>query len=172
MSELWLDFFLAAFHHLIVFGIFAVLAMELVYARLGMSAEAVHRVAAVDRLYGLLAGLILIVGFSRAIWGLKGWDYYATNPLFWVKISLFVIVGAISVVPTMNFLRWSGRLKRDPAALPSTAEVKANRFWLHIETGVLFLIPIVAAAMARGLRTEDAAIPAEPAQPPGAGIHA
>lgn len=151
MDALWLDFLLAAVHHVLVFGIFVILAMELVYARPGMNSAAVRRVAAIDAFYGAIATLIIIVGFSRAIYGLKGWEYYATNPLFWTKIGLFVIVGLLSIGPTINFLKWNGRLRADPAALPSDAEIKANRRWLHMETGVIFMIPIVAAALARGL---------------------
>ena len=151
MSELWLDFTLAAVHHVLVFSLFAILAIELVYAKPGMDAPTVRRLAAVDSLYGLFATLVIVVGFARAIWGLKGWDYYLTNPLFWTKVGLFLAVGALSAPPTIKFLQWKGRLKADPAYLPPAADVKANRKWLHMEMGLLILIPIAAAALARGL---------------------
>lgn len=148
---MWTDFILASAHHVLVFALFAIISVEIVYAKPGLNAATVRRLAAIDGLYGAVSLLVLAVGFSRAIWGLKGWDYYEGNILFWVKIGMFVIVGLLSLKPTLAFLRWNGRLKADPDYLPPDAEVRANRKWLHMETTVLILIPIVAAALARGM---------------------
>jgi putative membrane protein len=130
---MWLDFILASIHHVLVFSLFAIITMELMMAKPGINAAGIGRLARVDGLYGLFSMLILIVGFSRAIWGLKGWDYYAGNYMFWAK------VGANKAA------------KADPANLPSDEEVRANRKWLHMETTVLIIIPVIAAALARGI---------------------
>lgn len=148
---MWTDFLLASLHHVLVFALFAILTMEIVYARPGLDAVAVRKLGMVDAMYGTLAGVVLVVGVLRAIYGLKGWDYYADNILFWVKIGMFLAVGALSIPPTLAFLKWNRRLKANPADLPSDAEVKANRKWLHMETTLLILIPVVAAALARGM---------------------
>ncbi len=84
-----LDLILAILHHLLVFSIFAVLFAEFVMVRRGMDATVVARVQAMDAFYGALAGLIIIVGFSRAIFAAKGWAYYAHNAFFWAKIGLW-----------------------------------------------------------------------------------
>lgn len=148
---MWTDFILASVHHVLVFALFSILAIEIVYARPGLNADTIRRLGRIDMVYGLVSTLVIIVGFARAIWGLKGWDYYEGNLLFWVKIALFLTVGLLSVFPTVAFLRWNGRLRKDPNDLPSDAEVKANRKWLHMESAVIILIPIVAAALARGM---------------------
>lgn len=148
---MWTDFLLAATHHVLVFALFVILAVEIVYAKPGLSADTVRRLGRIDMLYGLVSTLVIIVGFSRAIWGLKGWAYYESNILFWVKIGLFVTVGTLSVIPTIAFLKWNWRLRKDPNDLPSDAEVKANRKWLHMESAVIILIPIAAAALAHGM---------------------
>lgn len=148
---MWTDFILAAIHHVLVFSLFAIIAVEIVYAKPGMSAATVRRVGMIDGLYGMVSMLVLVVGFSRAIWGAKPWEYYEGNILFWVKIGLFLLVGLLSLPPTMAFLKWNKRLRDDPAALPSDGEVKSIRKWMHMETTVLILIPIVAAALARGM---------------------
>lgn len=101
-----LDLVLAILHHLFVFALFAVLFAEFVSVRRGMDAAAVTRVAAIDVWYGVLAGLILIVGFARAIFAAKGWDYYAHNVFFWAKVGTFVVIGLLSIPPTLAFLRW------------------------------------------------------------------
>lgn len=148
---MWTEFLLAATHHVLVFAMFAIISVEIVYAKPGLNAFAVRRLGLVDRLYGIVSTLVLIVGFSRAIWGLKGWDYYEGNIIFWVKIGLFVLAGLLSVIPTVAFLKWNWRLNKDPNDLPSDAEVRANRKWLHMETSVMILIPIAAAALGRGM---------------------
>lgn len=148
---MWTDFLLASLHHVLVFSLFAILAVEIVYAKPGMSADTLRRVAKVDGLYGGVSLAVIIVGFLRAIYGLRGWDYYEGNILFWVKIGMFLVVGLLSIAPTLAFLKWTKRLKDDPAALPADGEVRAIRKWLHMETSVLILIPVVAAALARGM---------------------
>jgi putative membrane protein len=70
-----LDLWLAIGHHLIIFMPFGVLAVELVLVRREMSFDAVARITRVDAWYGVLAGAILVVGFSRAIFAAKGWAF-------------------------------------------------------------------------------------------------
>ena len=68
-----LDLALAIGHHLLVFALFGVLVAELIGVRRGMDVSAITLIAAVDLWYGVAAGLILIVGFSRAVFAAKGW---------------------------------------------------------------------------------------------------
>jgi putative membrane protein len=140
-----LDLVLAILHHLIVFALVAIIFVELVSVRSGMDAESARRVAAIDAWYGILAGLIVFVGFGRAIFAAKGWYYYAHNLFFWAKISTFVIIGLLSIPPTLAYLKW-----RKESMTP-TDEVVANvRRYLWIEAVLLAPLVAFAAAMARG----------------------
>jgi putative membrane protein len=67
-----LDLILAILHHLIVFSLVAVMFAEIVTVRRGMDAAAVARVAAIDVGYGILAGLIVFVGFGYLKWRKAG----------------------------------------------------------------------------------------------------
>jgi putative membrane protein len=140
-----LDLVLAILHHFFVFALFAVLFVEFVNVRRGMDTSAVARVAAVDGWYGVLAGLIIIVGFVRAVFAAKGWDYYAHNAFFWAKIGTFVVIGLLSVPPTLAFLKW-----RRTGAVPADKAVAGVRRYLWIEVALFALLPAFAAAMARG----------------------
>ena len=140
-----LDFWLAAGHHLLIFGLFGVLFAELIVVRRGMTKESVARIAAVDLWYGVLAGLILIVGFSRAVFAAKGWAYYSHNAFFLAKMATFALVGLLSVPPTMAFIRW-----RRAEEAPTDAQVRRVRVFLLAEVHLFLLLPIFAAAMARG----------------------
>src|SRR5258708_31322725 len=79
------DLHLAIAHHLLLLLLAGVLAFEIGVVRPNMDREDILRVAGVDIWYGVLAGAIILVGFSRAIFAAKGWAYYSVNLFFWAK---------------------------------------------------------------------------------------
>jgi putative membrane protein len=145
------DLLLAIAHHLLIFGLVAVLAAEIVLVRPGLGGNALVRLGGLDRAYGMLAGLILIVGFSRVFFGLKGWEYYIYYWVFWAKIAAFAIVGLLSIPPTLRIAEWSRKAKAEPGHVVPDTEVASVRAYLRAEGAVFVLIPIFAAAMARGI---------------------
>ncbi|HEY0301512.1 MAG TPA: DUF2214 family protein [Rhizomicrobium sp.] len=144
------DFHLAIAHHLLVFALAGILAFELGAVRAGMAAADIRRVARVDAWYGILAALIVAVGFARAIYAAKGWAYYSENLFFWAKMGTFVLVGLLSILPTVAFIRWRGALKNEPAFVPAPSSVATVRRFLWAEILFFALLPVFAAAMARG----------------------
>jgi putative membrane protein len=144
-----LDLLLAILHHLLVFALVAILATEIATIRPGISAGQIRRIGSIDASYGALAGLIIVIGFARVFLGAKGSEFFLTNPWFWAKIAAFLVVGLLSVPPTIRFISWRTRLKIDPNFLPGDDEVRATRRFLHWEAAVLVLVPIFAAAMVR-----------------------
>jgi putative membrane protein len=140
-----LDLVLAIGHHLLIFALFGVLFAEFMMVKAGMDGATVTRTANIDLSYGVLAGLILIVGFSRAVFAAKGWAYYSHNGFFWAKIATFLLIGLLSIPPTVKFIQW-----RRAESLPTDAEIKGVRRYLHIELALFALLPAFAAAMARG----------------------
>ena len=146
------DLLLAIVHHLIVFGLAAVLAAELALMRSStMSPSTVKLLGRFDFFYGMLAMAILVVGFVRVWYGAKGPDFYMHNHAFWAKIAAFAVVGLISIKPTMRILAWQKSLKANAAFVPTLPEIAKLRRWLLIELHVFALIPIFAAMMARGV---------------------
>lgn len=144
------DLLLAIIHHLLVFSLVAILAVELILVQKGIGAATINRVSRIDLAYGIIAGLVLIVGFLRVFFGLKGADYYFGNGFFWAKIAAFAAVGLLSIPPTLRILSWRRAAAGNPAFSPPDSEVGAVRRFMHLEGVPLVLIPIFAAAMARG----------------------
>ncbi len=140
-----LDLTLAIAHHLLVFGLFGILFAELILVRPGMDKQAVTRVGRIDLWYGALAGLIIVVGFSRAIFAAKGWFYYSHNAFFWAKLGTFAVIGLLSVPPTIAYIAW-----RRADIVPNDAQVRNAQRCLWIEVVLFALLPAFAAAMARG----------------------
>jgi putative membrane protein len=139
------DLTLACAHHVLIFAIFGTLFGEMVALNGVLDRATLKRVARMDLIYGVAAALIILVGFGRAILAAKGWSYYAHNGFFWAKIATFALVGLISIKPTVAFMRWK---KSD--TLPDAAALRGVRLLLHVELTLFVLLPIFAAAMARG----------------------
>jgi putative membrane protein len=144
------DLSLAIAHHVLIFLLAGVIALEIGIIRSNMSSRDVLSVARIDIWYGILAGAILVVGFSRAIFAAKGWAYYSTNLFFWAKLGAFAMVGLLSIVPTMAILKWRRALSADAGFLPAFQDVRHVRRVLWLEVMIFAFIPVFAAIMARG----------------------
>jgi len=90
------DVFLAIAHHLLIFGMFTVVAMEIGLLRGGLSAQSVRQIARIDAGYGIMAILVVLAGVARVIWGGKGFEYYIHNIFFWLKMAAFIATGLAS----------------------------------------------------------------------------
>ena len=143
------DLALAILHHLLVFALAGIIAFEIAVIRPGVTGAEITRVARVDMWYGILAGAILIVGFSRATFAAKGWAYYSHNWLFWAKLGTFALVGLLSIPPTLSLLRWR-KSAHETGFEVNARELRHVRGHLFAEAVLFALLPIFAAGMARG----------------------
>jgi putative membrane protein len=141
---------LAVLHHLLVFTLAGILAFEIGFVSLTMRRDEILYVGRVDNWYGILAGVIIVVGFIRATVAAKGWAYYSVNVFFWAKIATFIVVALLSVPPTVAIIRWRKALKSDAAFAPPADAIRRVRGFLWAEAALFLLLPVFAAAMARG----------------------
>ena len=145
-----LDLTFAILHHLAVFTLVGIIAAEFALLRPGLAGGRLGQLASIDRLYGIAATVVIVVGVLRVVWGGKGWQFYVSSDMFWGKMIAFVIVGLLSIQPTIALARWGKALKADPGFIPPPADIARSRKFIHAEVAILALIPIFAAAMARG----------------------
>jgi putative membrane protein len=144
------DWALASFHHLAIFTLAATLAAELALLTVNIDASAVRRLALIDTAYGVAAAVVVVAGVLRVFFGAKGYEYYIANHIFWTKMALFLIVGLLSIAPTLRYLKWNRALRADSAFRPDVAEIGHLRAYLWAEAAFFLAIPVAAAAMARG----------------------
>ena len=114
-----------------------------------MNAKVVERLGKVNIIYAVAAVAVLLTGIARTWWGMKGAGWYWTNGLFHLKLTMFVLVGLISIKPTLTFARWRKVLKTTGAS-PSEEEVRKARKWVMVQAHLIALIPLVAVFLARG----------------------
>ncbi|GAA5072342.1 DUF2214 family protein [Lysobacter panacisoli] len=143
------DFLLASLHHLLVFGLVSMLVAESVLLRGTVDHAVLKRLAGIDAGYGMTAMALIAAGICRIVFGIKGYDFYLHNPWFHAKIGAFVLVGLLSILPTVRFLRWRKALAANPAYLPDAAEVAKLRGIVRFELILVAAIFVLAAAMAR-----------------------
>jgi len=145
-----LDLILACAHHLAVFTLVAIFAAEFALVRPGLSGARLSQLARIDAAYGAVAGIVIVVGIVRVIFGAVGYEYYISNHAFWGKMAAFVIMGLLTIPPTLAFRRWTKAGAGLSDYAPPAGEIAASRRFIHLQAGILVLIPIFAAAMARG----------------------
>ena len=143
------DFLLASAHHLLLFGLVAMLSLQTVLLSRPLDAGALRSLVGIDRGYGTTAGLLLLAGVARVIWGAKGADYYLHNPWFHAKLGAFVLAALLSIWPTLSYLGWRRQATRDAAWTLDPARLARVRTIVRIELVLVALIFVLAAGMAR-----------------------
>jgi putative membrane protein len=141
---------LSVVHFVLIFVLVGVLGAEagLVHERMdGMQA---NRVAVLDRSCRTAAGFLIVVGFLRVFYGAKGAAFYLQNPVFWAKIAAFALIATLSILPTVKFIAWQRRARKEPGFRPVAADVRSVRRLIMAQAAVLAAIPPLASVTARG----------------------
>jgi putative membrane protein len=142
---------LSAFlHHLAAFTLVATLAIEYVLIRQELTLATARRLTITDAVFGASAGVLLVVGLLRVFYFEKGASYYFTSHAFLGKLVLFLIIGLISIMPTVEFLRWRKSIRAGQAPAVSAQKILALRRIIHWELAGVVLILLFAAMMAKG----------------------
>lgn len=145
-----LEALLAYAHLLAIFTMVVFLASEAALCRAEwLNAAVVERLGKVDMVYGIAAGMVLVTGLARVFLGSKGAAWYAHNPLLYLKLAMFLVIGLISIKPTLMFVRWR-RALRASGTLPDAAEIKKARRLVMVQAHIFPLIPLAAVFLARG----------------------
>lgn len=145
-----LEAILAYLHFIAILTLVVFLSSEAALCRMEwMNAKVVERLAKVDMVYGIASGAVLLTGVARTWWGVKGTAWYWTNPLLHTKLALFIVIGLLSIKPTLMYARWRKDL-RASGALPAQDEVRRARKFVMIQAHLLVLIPLAAVFLARG----------------------
>ena len=138
-------------HHAAAFALVSALVLELVLVKDELTVKTAQRLQKADMAFGIAAGVLLAVGIARVFYFEKGASYYFHNAPFIAKLSLFLVVGLISIYPTAIFLSWrkSARQGKAPSATP--AQLRTIRAIVHFELLGVVLILLCAALMAKGI---------------------
>jgi putative membrane protein len=141
---------MAFLHHVAAFTVVAALAVEVALFRPPLSAAQAWRLVRTDTLFGVSAGLLLIIGLLRVAYFEKGPAYYWHDAFFLIKFGAYLVAALISIYPTVTFLSWSRGLKAGAAPEVSAERTRRVRLCLMLEVTAIVMILLCAALMARG----------------------
>jgi putative membrane protein len=134
-------------HFIAVFAIVGALVAEQFLVSKSMTRKELKRIALIDGLYGIGAILVLVAGFALWFWVGKPADFYTRNWIFHTKLTLFVVLGLLSIYPSVFFLK-------NRKGLDMHAEINVPAgvlICLRLELLLIIIIPILASYMSLGI---------------------
>jgi putative membrane protein len=140
----------AFLHHLCAFTLVAAVAIEFTLIRSELTLASARRLQVTDIVLGIAAGALLVIGLLRVFFFEKGAAYYWHSHAFLTKFGLFIIIGLLSIVPTLEFLSWRGAIETGQVPVMDAATRKRVTMIIHIELAAIVVILLCAAIMARG----------------------
>lgn len=143
--------FFAFLHHIAAFTLFAALVIQLITTRGELTLEKARRLQTADMILGISAGVLLIVGLTRVFHLEKGATYYFHTWTFIAKFALFLLVALMSIIPTLEFLRWRTAVKAGQVPQVAAEKMARVRSIIHYELVGVVLIILFAALMAKGI---------------------
>jgi putative membrane protein len=134
-------------HFISIFAIVSTIVAEHLLLKKEMARAELSRLARIDAVYGIAALTLLAAGLTLWLGGIgKPAEFYSKNWIFHLKITSFLIVGLLSIYPTVFFIK-NRKGNQDESVL-----VPRVIFWLlRFELTLLLIIPMLAGLMARGV---------------------
>ena len=141
----------AYIHYLGIILCFAALLFERLKLKVNLNRNEVIAIIVADVVYGIAGLAILITGILRVNYFGQGSQFYTSNPIFWVKVGLYIIVGLLSLYPTITYILWAIPLSKNKLPTISEKIVKRFKFIITTELFGFATIPLFATLMARGI---------------------
>ncbi len=141
------ELFLRYLHFISIFAIVGTLVSEHMLLKKRMKRNELSKIARVDAVYGLAAITLLSAGLTLWLGEFgKPAMFYSKNWIFHTKLTLFVLIGLLSIYPTIFFLK---NRKGNPEEV---VDVPNSVFMMvRLELLILFIIPMLAGLMAKGV---------------------
>ena len=143
---------LVAYSHYLSFMLcFGALLFERVSLKINPNRRESISMVIADVVYGIAGIALLLSGIYRVIKYGQGSEFYTSNPIFWVKMAVFGLVGSLSLYPTITYVLWAVPLSK--GELPKVGDDLVARLKLIINIELLGFasIPLLATLMARGI---------------------
>lgn len=143
MNELILTRYIHFLGILIVFGM---ILAELVLVQKELKRSVIKKIFIFDNIYGAFS--LIVVGAGLYLWlGIgKPAEFYSANPLMHAKVGLFIIVGILSLWPTVFYFKNRKGELDDTITVPTYV-----RRIIQAELGLLIVMPLLATLMAQGV---------------------
>ena len=140
----------AFLHHVCAFTLVSAVAIEFALIRGELTLSSARRLQVTDIVLGIAAGALLVIGLLRVFLFEKGASYYFHSHAFLTKFSLFIVVGLLSIIPTVEFLSWRDAVEAGQVPAINAKKLRQVTAVIHGEIFAIVIILVCAAIMARG----------------------
>ena len=103
----------AYIHYLGIILCFASLLFERLTLKVNLTRNETISMIIADVIYGLAGLALLVTGILRVKYFGQGGDFYTHNPIFWIKVTLYIFVGLLSLYPTFTYILWAIPLSKN-----------------------------------------------------------
>ena len=141
------ELFLRYIHFVSIFTIVGTLVSEHMLLKKELTRAEIGKLARIDAVYGIAAVVLVTAGLTLWLGSFgKPSIYYTKNWIFHTKLTCFILVGLLSIYPTVFFIKNRKGNQSESVAIPNAV------FWmLRLELTLLFIIPLLAGLMSRGV---------------------
>ena len=142
-----IELFLRYIHFVSIFTIVGTLVSEHMLLKKELTRAEIGKLARIDAVYGIAAVVLVTAGLTLWLGSFgKPSIYYTKNWIFHTKLTCFILVGLLSIYPTVFFIKNRKGNQSESVAIPNAV------FWmLRLELTLLFIIPLLAGLMSRGV---------------------
>jgi putative membrane protein len=142
--------FVAYFHFLGIMLLLAALVGEHLLLSGELDAGRGRQLVITDVIYIVAVALVLVSGLLRLIYFGKGLAFYTSNPLFHVKMTLFVVAAVLSVYPTVQIRGLRPAVRSGQAPGLGAGMIRRLKLLVRVELMLIATIPLLAVLMGRG----------------------
>jgi putative membrane protein len=142
-----LEIFLRYIHFLCIFAIVGSLVSEHLLIKKSLTRREIARLAAIDAVYGIAALTLVAAGLTLWLGSIgKPAVFYSKNWIFHTKLTVFIVIGLSSIIPTVFFTKNRKGNPDEIIEVPSRIVTM-----LRIELSLLVIMPLLAGLMAHGV---------------------
>jgi len=146
-----MDILIPYLHFIGIMVLMGSLVSEHLLLKPGINKTQIKSLAGIDLVYGISAIIVLTTGLLRWFVNGKGSEFYLSNPIFHIKVTLFVVLAVLSIFPTIRFMKWRKQIKQGNEPEVDEKTVKRLLMFIRIELLILAVMPFLAVLVARGV---------------------
>ncbi|MBI1422942.1 MAG: DUF2214 family protein [Gammaproteobacteria bacterium] len=139
-----IEVFVRYAHFIGIIVLASMLVGEHMLLKAKISNQDAKRLAVIDAIYGISAIVVLLAGLTLWLWVGKPSSFYNSNPIFHAKLTLFVLMGLLSIYPTRFLLKH----RNSPDTVIEVPKKVINI--IRAELLILVIMPLLAVLMAHG----------------------
>jgi putative membrane protein len=147
-----MDILIPYFHFVGIMSLMGALIAEHLLLKPVLNTQQIKQLALVDLIYLVSVVIVLTTGLLQWFVYGKGSAFYLTNPVFHTKLTLFVILIILSIIPTLQFLKWKKLVTQGNVPESMDKSVKRLLMHLRLELLIVAIIPLLGVMTALGFR--------------------